>query len=106
MAAEEPGHPQPSTPVQTNNTTALGFANKNLQPKVTKSTDMKNWWLRDREAQEQFKFYWAPGLNNDADYFTKHFCEAHHREKRPRFLTPKEIVNELRKSLGQTPHEY
>ena len=106
MAAEELGHPQPPTPVQTDNTTALGFANKNLQPKVTKSTDMKNWWIRDREAQEQFRFYWAPGLNNDADYFTKHFCEAHHREKRPRFLTPKEIVNELRKSLGQAPHEY
>jgi hypothetical protein len=106
MAAEELGHPQPPTPVQTDNTTALGFANKNLQPKVTKSTDMKNWWIRDREAQEQFRFYWAPGLTNDADYFTKHFCEAHHREKRPRFLTPKEIVNDLREACGQAPHVY
>ena len=41
MVAEEPGHPQSQTPVQTDNTIALRFANKNLQPKVTKSTNMK-----------------------------------------------------------------
>ena len=38
---EELGHQQPSTPIQTNNTTALGFVSKNLQPKVTKSVDMR-----------------------------------------------------------------
>ena len=34
---EEMGHVQPPTPIQTNNTTALGFVSKNLQSKATKS---------------------------------------------------------------------
>ena len=54
---EEMGHPQPPTPVQTDDTTALGFVTKNLQPKATKSTDMNYWFMRDRQDQKQFKYY-------------------------------------------------
>ena len=54
---EELGHKQPPTPVQTDNTTALGFVNKNLQPKATKSTDMQHWFLRDRRDRGQFRYY-------------------------------------------------
>ena len=43
----EMGHHQPPTPIQTDNTTALGFVGKNLTPKATKSTDMQHWWMRD-----------------------------------------------------------
>ena len=49
---EEMGHKQPPTPIQTDNTTALGFVATNLNPKVTKSTDMRYWWMRDRSDQE------------------------------------------------------
>ena len=52
---EEMGHPQPPTPIQTDNTTALGFVSKNLQPKATKSVDMRYWWMRDRSDQKQFR---------------------------------------------------
>ena len=45
---EEMVHKQPPTPIQTDNTTALGFVTKNLQPKATKSTDMRFWWMRDQ----------------------------------------------------------
>merc|ERR1711966_444523 len=45
---EEMGHRQPPTPIQTDNTTALGFVTKNLQPKATKSTEMNYWFMRDR----------------------------------------------------------
>ena len=38
---EEMGHVQPPTLIQTDNTTALGFVSKNLQPKANKSADMK-----------------------------------------------------------------
>ena len=103
---EEMGHKQPPTPVQTDNTTALGFVTKNLQPKATKSTDMQHWYLRDKRDQKQFRYYWSNGKSNDADYQTKHHCSAHHREQRPRFLTPRNLLNELRKSLGKTPHTY
>ena len=51
---EEMGHVQPPTPIQTNNTTTLGFGSRNLQPKATKSADMKYWWLWDRSDQKIF----------------------------------------------------
>ena len=49
---EEMGYKQPATPTQTDNTTALGFVSKNLNPKATKSKDMNHWFLRDKEDQE------------------------------------------------------
>ena len=42
---EELGHQQPPTPIQTDNTTALGFVSKNLQLKATKSMDIRYWWM-------------------------------------------------------------
>ena len=55
---KEMGHPQPPTPVQTNNTTAHGFVTRNLNPKATKSTDMNYWFMRDKRDQKQFRYYW------------------------------------------------
>ena len=57
----EMGHPQPPTPIQTDNTTAEGLVNNKIQPKRTKAMDMRFHWLRDREQREQFRFYWRPG---------------------------------------------
>ncbi len=37
----EIGHPQPKTPVQTDNTTALGVVMSNIQPRRTKAMDMR-----------------------------------------------------------------
>ncbi len=51
------GHPQPQTPIQTDNTTAEGETKK-IQPKLTEAMDMQLHWLRDREYQDQFKIYW------------------------------------------------
>ncbi len=43
------GHPQPPTPMQTDNTTALGIVNNNIIKKL-KAMDMKYHWLRNREC--------------------------------------------------------
>ena len=56
----EIGWPQPKSPIETYNSTAVGFTNKTIINKATKSADMKLWWLRDRESQDQFRYYWAP----------------------------------------------
>ena len=104
VTVEELGHVQPPTPIQTDNTTALGFVSKNLQPKATKSADMRYWWMRDRADQKQFRYYWGAGKSNRADYYTKHFCEAHHRETRPTILTPQKILKALRRDRGKQPH--
>jgi hypothetical protein len=99
----EMGHIQPRTPIQTDNSTACGVVNSNIQPRRTKAMDMRFHWLRCREAQQQFRFYWAPGKTNLGDYWTKHHCAAHHIDKRPTILTPPSIVTALRASLHRNP---
>jgi hypothetical protein len=81
------GHQQPQTPIQTNITTPEGVANNKIQPKYTKAMDMRFHWLRNQEAQGQFKIYWQPGRTNLVDYFTKHHPPAHHVNVRGKFLT-------------------
>ena len=44
----EMGHPQPPTPMQTDNSTANGVINNKIQPKQTMAMDMRFHWLRDR----------------------------------------------------------
>ena len=97
------GHKQPPTPIQTDNSTALGVVTNNILPRRTKAMDMRFWWLRDRDEQDQFRYYWRPGPTNRGDYFTKHHCSAHHTEKRPEFLTPAFILEAIRASTNRRP---
>ena len=60
--------------------------------------------MRDKQDQKQFRYYWMAGPNNDADYQTKHHNPAHHREKRSRYLTPKDVLDTLRRNQGKSPH--
>ena len=80
------GHPQPQTPVQTDNACAVGIANETVKQKRSKAIDMRYYWVRDRVRAKQFMVYWRRGAENDADYFTKHHAPAHHRLKRSRYL--------------------
>jgi hypothetical protein len=43
---EEMGHPQPPTPVQIDDSTALGVVTNTIQPRCTKAMDMRYHWLR------------------------------------------------------------
>jgi hypothetical protein len=54
------GHPQPPTPMQTDNSKALGVVNQNVMKKM-KLMDMKYHWLQCRISQKQFWHYWATG---------------------------------------------
>jgi hypothetical protein len=100
---KEMGHPQPPTPVQTDNSTADGIINLRVLPKRTKAMDMRFHWLRDRATnQEQFRFYWRPGSLNKADYWTKHHSPAHHRNMRSEILTPLKKLMELRQRTERT----
>jgi hypothetical protein len=47
----EMGWPQPRTPIQLDNSTAVGIANLTIVPQKTKSMDLCFWWLRCRESQ-------------------------------------------------------
>jgi len=93
---EEMGHKQPPTPIQTDNAMAEGVINSKITPKRTKAMDMRFHWLRDRECQEQFRFYWRPGKTNYADYWTKHHLPSHHVNMRKEFLTPAVVIEMLK----------
>src|SRR6056300_321033 len=73
------GWPQPPSPVQTDNSTAVvGVINKTIVPRRIKSMDIRFYWLRCREAQGQFRWYWPPGPRNLGDYSTKVHPPIHH----------------------------
>ena len=84
---EELGHPQPRTPIQTDNATAHALLTNKILPKALKAMDMRFHWLRCRGTQNQFRYYWRPGTQNLADYWTKHHPASHHKSFRPQILT-------------------
>ena len=93
----EMGHPQPPSPLQTDNSTAEGVVNNTVQPKWKKSMDMRFHWLCNRAvSQKKFQIYWRPGKTNLADYFTKHHSPAHHCNMRGEFLTRVKEIRDLK----------
>ena len=94
---EEMGHPQPPTPIQVDNTTALGVVKNTIQPKRTKAMDMRFHWLRCRTNQKQFRTYWRAGPTNNGDYVTKHHPTIHHVSTRSTYLTSMQKLAEFRK---------
>jgi hypothetical protein len=84
---EELGHPQTQTPMQTDNSTAHTLLTNKIIPKALKAMDMQFHWLRCRDAQGQFRYYWRPGTQNLADYWTKHHPASRHTAFRPQILT-------------------
>jgi hypothetical protein len=83
----ELGHPQPRTPMQIDNATAHALLTNKILPKALKAMDMCFHWLRCRDPRGQFRYYWRPGTQNLADYFTKHHPATHHRSVCPTILT-------------------
>ena len=88
MILEEMGHPQPPTPIQTDNTTACDFANDKLKQNLTCTIDMRFYWVRDRVKQGHFTIYWKPGSMDLVDYYTKHHPTSHHRRIQPYYVHP------------------
>ncbi|KAI2502091.1 Reverse transcriptase (RNA-dependent DNA polymerase) [Fragilaria crotonensis] len=86
IALEEMGHPQPATPMATDNSTASGIATDTVKQKRSKAIDMRFYWIRDRVRQGQFQIYWSKGTTNRADYFSKHHPASHHQAIRSTYL--------------------
>jgi hypothetical protein len=86
ITLEELDHPQPATPMRTDNSTADGIMNKTVEQKQSESMDMRFYWLQDRVEQGQFRVFWAPGKINSVDYQSKVQPTAVHRAVRPIYL--------------------
>ena len=59
--------------------------------------DMRFHWLRCRDAQDQFQYYWRPSSQNWADYWTNHFPASHHINMRLELLTPARYFEYLKR---------
>eukprot|EP00978_Attheya_sp_CCMP212_P032512 scaffold127403_cov54-Attheya_sp.AAC.5 len=71
-------HPQPPTPVATDNSAAESVLNGTAKQKRSRAIDMQFYWVRDRIRQGQFHVFWEAGKQNVADYYTKHHATSHH----------------------------
>lgn len=51
------GHPKAATPVNTDNSTAAGIANKTMKQQRSRAMDMQFYWIRNHVQQKQFIVY-------------------------------------------------
>ena len=96
MTLSEMGHPQPRTPMQTDNLAAHTVVINNVQTRITKAIYMRFHWLRCRDTQGQFRYYWKPGTINLGDYWTNHHPSSYHKNFRSSVPTPMKDLMEFR----------
>ena len=69
---------QPKSPLQTDNSAAVGVFNNEIVPRKLKAMDRRLHWMRCREAHGQFQYYWATSSLNWGGYITKHHPPFYH----------------------------
>ena len=80
------GHPQPKTPVHCDNAMAVGIASNIVKLQQSRSMEMHFFWVGDKVAQEMYDITWRPGMENLADYQSKHHIGLHHMAVWPYYL--------------------
>ncbi len=55
------GHPQPPTPVNCNNSTAVGIANNTVKRQCSRSMEMRFFWVADAVEARKFGIQYYPG---------------------------------------------
>jgi hypothetical protein len=81
------GHPQTSTIMTYDNSTAGSIANRTAKVKRSKAYAMKYHWIQDRIEQGDFTIQWAPGTSNLADFPSKAHPVHHFKSMRKYFIT-------------------
>jgi hypothetical protein len=84
---EEMGHPQlKRTMITTNNITTQGLTMGTMTPKASKFMDQCFHWLNYSNAQCQFLYLWHRGMDNCANYASKHHPAKHHQAVHPFYI--------------------
>ena len=86
LTLAELGHPQPPTPIHTDNTTAVLIVNNTIKRQRSRVMNMRYFWLLCQEAQKILNVKYHPGQENLGDYQTKLHNAAHHSRIRPFYL--------------------
>ena len=71
------------TPIQTDNSTAIGIENNTIKQRISKAMDMIFHWVRDRTTQKMFLVYWRLGDTNLAGYHKFFHSPSHYQNQRP-----------------------
>ena len=78
----EMGRKQPPSPLQSDNSIAVGMTNCTLISRKSQYWDLCLNWVCCREAQNQFRIYLDKGPNNNGDYSTNNQPIIYHESKR------------------------
>jgi hypothetical protein len=78
LTLEEMGHPQLPTPINCNNSTAVGIVNNTVKRQRSRSMKMRFFWVADAVKAGKFDIQYYPGKENLGDYQSKHHLGAHH----------------------------
>ena len=73
------GWKQGPTTIFVDNITASGICNNTIKRQRLQMMTGQYFWLIDQVDLNTYRIVYAPGLENLADYFTKHFAASHHR---------------------------
>ena len=86
LTLEEMGWKQGPTTIFVDNNTASGICNSTIKRQRSRAMNGQYFWLIDQVNLNKYRIKWAPGLEKMADYFTKHFAAAQHRNVRPFYV--------------------
>ena len=82
QALNETGWPKPKSPIQCDNSTAVGVVNQTIISQKTKSMDIQFHWLICRDSRYQFRYFWGTGSLNLGDYSTNNHPSIYHLSQR------------------------
>ena len=98
---EEMNYKQGPTTIVVDNNTASGICNNTIKQQRSRLMNGQYFWLIDQVKCWMMRIVWAPGLENLADYFTKHFPAAHHRVVRPYYVHMPNSPRTIRKVIQE-----
>jgi len=96
---EDLGHPQPKIRIHCDNATAIGITNNTINRQSSCAMKMKYFWTCEKDAHKVFSFKWYLGMENLADYQSKHHPGGHHMAVRPYYLHKKNFPLELPRTI-------
>ena len=97
LTLEEMGWKKSPTTIFVDNNTASGICNSTIKRQRSRSMNGQYFWLIDQVSLNTYRIVWAPGLENLADYFTKHFAAACHHNVRPFYVHMQNSPRVIRK---------
>ena len=86
LVLEELGHPQPATPINCDNATAVGISNGTVKMHRSRSMEMNYFYTCDQVKVGNFTVNYHPGKENMGDYPSKNHEARQHIHVRPLYV--------------------